>query len=243
MTCLKSLGLVWETRARSKADMGWLIAIILLVSLMVIGHVNARADWGGMHINWLDGWTRLICRHLHGLKSTQIALPDTGPAIVVANHVSGLDPLLLIAASQRPLRFLIASEEYHRPVLHWIFRLAGCIPVDRKGRPETALRAARRALERGEVIALFPHGKIHLDTDPPRPIKGGVIRLAVWADAPIYPVRIDGVKAQGKVFIAPFTPDKVTLTLHPSIRVNDDEPKMTIQRIVNAIEMPTVKQP
>ncbi len=219
--------------------MGWLILLFVLATLVAVGLMSARTDWGGPHVNWLDGWTNLLCRYLHRLNSAAIDLPETGPAIVVANHVSGLDPLLLIAASRRPLRFLIASEEYHRPLLHWIFRFAGCIPVDRKGRPEQALRAARRALEQGEVIALFPHGKIHLDSDPPRPIKGGVVRLAAWTEAQIYPVRIDGVKAQGKILAAPFTPDKVTLLLHPPITVTGIDPKTTLEQITLAIETPS----
>lgn len=216
----------------------WLLIPGLLI-LVMIGLLSARADWGGPHVNWLDGWTRLICRYLHGLKNTRLELPETGPAIVVANHVSGLDPLLLISASRRPLRFLIATEEYQRPVIHWLFRLAGCIPVDRKGRPEKALRDARRALEQGEVIALFPHGKIHLDSDPPRPIKGGVVRLAAWTGAHVHPVRIDGVKAEGRVMTAPFIPDRVTLTLHPPIHISSGETlKQSLQQITDAIETP-----
>lgn len=218
--------------------MGWLILLAVLVTLVVVGLLTAKTDWGGFYVNWLDGWTRLICRYLHGLKHTRLQLPDTGPAIVVANHVSGVDPLLLITATRRPLRFLIATEQYQRPVLRWLFRLAGCIPVDRKGRPEQALRAARRALEQGEVLAIFPHGKIHLDSDPPRPIKGGVVRLAAWTAAPIYPVRIDGVKAQGKIIAAPFVPDKVTLTLHPPLSVGEEDIKALLLDIAVAIETP-----
>ncbi len=170
--------------------MGWWIAGLSVSLLVGIGLFHARADWGGAHVNWLDGWTRLICRYLHGLKPEhKLDLPATGPAIVVANHVSGLDPLLLIAASRRPLRFLIATEEYQRPVLHWIFKLAGCIPVDRKGRPEQALRTARRALE-------------------------------------------------GQVFLAPFTPDRVTLTLHPALQVKDTASKSSLEQIRSAIETP-----
>lgn len=218
--------------------MGWLILLAVLVTLVVVGLLTAKTDWGGPYVNWLDGWTRLICRHLHGLKNSQLNLPETGPAIVVANHVSGVDPLLLIAATRRPLRFLIATEQYQRPLLNWLFKLAGCIPVDRKGRPEQALRAARRALEQGEVLAIFPHGKIHLDTDPARPIKGGVVRLAAWSDAPIYPVRIDGVKAQGKIIAAPFTPDKVNLLVHPPLHVGEEDVKALIAHIAEAIETP-----
>lgn len=218
--------------------MTFLILGLLLILLIALGLFHARADWGGPHVNWLDGLTRLLCRYVHGLNNQWLDLPAEGPAIVVANHVSGVDPLLLIAASRRPLRFLIATEEYQRPVLHWVFRAAGCIPVDRSGRPEQALRTARRALEKGEVLALFPHGRIHLDSDPPRRIKGGVVRLAAWTGAKVYPVRIDGVKAQGKILSAPFTPDRVQLTRLPPITIVDSASKDSLDEITLAIETP-----
>ncbi len=160
------------------------------------------ADWGGRWPNCLVGLTALFCRHFHRLPSTQLPLPAQGPVVVASNHVSGLDPLLLIAASPRPLRFLIAREEYERFGLTWLFRLAGCIPVDRGGRPERALREALRALADGEVIALFPHGGIHLDSDPPRRIKGGAVRLALRAACPILPLCVEGVRGEGHTLLA-----------------------------------------
>ena len=197
--------------------------IFCVIALLVFaGHRAARVDWGGDSVNWLDGLVRLLCKHVHRLEEINIELPEKGPAIVVANHVSGLDPFLLIAASRRPLRFLIATEQYQIPVLHRLFKIAGCIPVDRKGNPEQALRRALRALQAGEVIALFPHGRIHLDSDPPKKIKGGVARLSNWAQAAIYPVRIDGVKGEGHVVLAPFIPSKVSLVPAKPISCFDD---------------------
>lgn len=219
--------------------MAWLLAgLLLAAAIVVIGNRHAGARWVGNHLNWIDGWVRLLCRHWHGLDDTTIALPDSGPAIVVANHVSGLDPLLLISASRRPLRFLIAREEYQRPLLNWIYRKAGCIPVDRGGRPEQALRQAKRALEEGEVIALFPHGRIHLDSDPPRRIKGGAIRLARWTGAPILPVRIDGVSAEGSVLLAPIKPSRVRLTTGPAQHMAELDAHDAVSAITLAIETP-----
>lgn len=218
-----------------------LILGLTLALIVIIGLMFARTDWGGPHVNWLDGWTRLLCRYLHGLEEGTMPLSANGPAIVVANHISGLDPLLLIASCRRPLRFLIATEEYNRPFFHWIFRAAGCIPVDRNGRPELALRAARRALEKGEVIAIFPHGKIHLDNDPPRPIKGGVARLAAWSGCDIHPVRIEGVKAQGKILLAPFIPGQVELSYLPNISITEAN-RESLAIIASAIETPSTSR-
>ena len=101
------------------------------------------------------------------MNDAVLPLPRSGPAIVVANHVSGLDPLLLVSASRRPLRFIVAREQYRRPELKWLLRAMGCIPVDRERQPQKALRHALRSLREGEVVALFPEGRIHLPGDAP----------------------------------------------------------------------------
>ena len=158
-----------------------------------------RVDWGRNWLNLLDGLNRLFCYRYHRLNVVGIRLPREGSAIVVANHISGLDPFLLIASARRPLRFLIAREQYQRFGLTWLFKAAGCIPVDRERNPERALRAAFRALRDGQVLALFPHGKIHLDSDPPRKLKPGATRMAELTKSPLFPARITGVCGIGKV--------------------------------------------
>jgi 1-acyl-sn-glycerol-3-phosphate acyltransferase len=167
--------------------------------------------------NRLDGLNRLYCRRFHRLKSDLLPLPSQGGALVVANHVSGLDPQLLIAASPRPLRFLIAREQYHRIGLKWLFRAIGCIPVDRDRRPEKALREALLALGAGEVVALFPQGGIHLDIDPPRPLKRGVAWLAAQSNVPVYALHIEGVKGQGRILGALLLRSRVSLHYSPPI--------------------------
>lgn len=167
------------------------------------------ADWGSRWLNRLDGLNRILCRRIHGLKRKPIELPATGGVLVASNHVSGLDPLLLIASSPRPLRFLIAREQYERWWLRWLFRAVGCIPVERQRNPRAALYAARRALEQGEVVALFPHGRIHLDHHEPTPLKRGIVLLARMTGVPIYPLRIEGIRGQGMTVAAVFLPSRV----------------------------------
>jgi 1-acyl-sn-glycerol-3-phosphate acyltransferase len=166
---------------------------------------------------------RLFCRHFHRLHYTPIPLPLQGGALVASNHVSGLDPLLLIAAARRPLRFVIAQEQYRRFGLHWLYRAIGCIPVARERQPELALRQALRALQSGEVVALFPHGGIHLDSDPPRKLKGGVACLARMTNSPIYPVRLEGIRGQGRVLMAVVQRSHARLVNYPALYCSDDE--------------------
>lgn len=178
---------------------------------------SSTADWGSRKVNRIAGFISLFCRYLHRFQYETLSLPASGSALVASNHISGLDPFLLIAASPRPLRFLIAREEYERFGLNWLFRLAKCIPVDREGRPERALREALTALEQGDVVAVFPHGRIHLDSDPPRKLKGGVIFLAQKADCEIYPVRVDDVRGAGHTALALLIPGNSSLKAYPAV--------------------------
>jgi 1-acyl-sn-glycerol-3-phosphate acyltransferase len=182
-------------------------------------HRANRVDWGSRWLNFLDGLNRIFCYRYHRLNLTGLRLPRTGPAIVVANHLSGLDPLLLIASARRPLRFMIAREQYQRFGLTWLFRAIGCIPVDRESRPEKALRAALRALHQGEVLALFPHGGIHLPSDPPRRLKPGAARLAQLTGAPLIPQRISGIRGAGSVVAGVLLRSEAQIELLPPVNV------------------------
>lgn len=176
-----------------------------------------EADWGIPWVNYLDGMNRIFSKRFHRLEYNPVDLPATGPAIVVANHLSGLDPILLFAATRRPLRFLIAREEYERFGFQWIFRTGGCIPVDRATKPEAALRVALRALQAGEVIALFPQGTITLPDQLPRKLKRGCLWLAQQTNAPIYPVHLSGIKGMGHTISALFMRSHAKLTSYPPL--------------------------
>lgn len=207
----------------------WLVVAIVVIALGFGGWRLARAckaaqvaDWGSAWLNYLDGLNRLFCRRFHRLEADRVPLPAVGPALVIANHVSGLDPLLMIAASSRPLRFLIAREQYDRWWLRWLFDAIGCIPVTRHAPAPRALARAREALARGEVVALFPHGRMHLDHEPPIPLKRGVIYLAAQTGAPIVALRLDGIRGQGLTVPAVLLRSRARLTSSPPLHYNGD---------------------
>ena len=202
-----------------------IFAGIFVVAWLAIGRRYSQADWGPAWLNALDGWLRLFCRIWHRLEFHYLDLPESGPAIVVSNHVSGLDPLLMLCSSRRPLRFMVAKEEYNRLWLKWVLKKAGAISVDRNTRPDKALLKAEEALRRGEVVALFPHGGIlERDSDPMR-IKKGAVRLAQSTGCNIYPIHVDGMKAKGATIIPVFLPSKASVEIKEVLNCRDRQEK------------------
>ncbi len=212
-----------------------LISSALLLLIFLAGRRYQAVDWGHPVMNWIDGWNRFFCHWFHGLALDSIQLPE-GPLLLISNHCSGLDPFLLIAASNRPLRFIIAKEEFERPILNKLFKLSGCIPVDRSGRVEIAFREALKHLKNGEVVALFPHGKIHLDEEPFKPLKRGVFKLSKLSQCDIHPFRIEGVTLEGSVGLSLIVPSKVriqTLATNNYLQVqNSSEQKNIAMKIL-----------
>jgi 1-acyl-sn-glycerol-3-phosphate acyltransferase len=188
--------------------LGWFIRLCMKANVV---------DWGHGWINLLDGFLRLFIRTFHRFKYQPIPLPEQGGALVVSNHLSGLDPLLMMAACRRPIRFIIAREQYERFGLNWVFRQVGCIPVERGGRADKALRAALQALAQGEVVGLFPEGAIHTHRKPAKRLKGGVALLSKMSGCPVYPVTIDGILIEGFTVLTLFVPNRARLTSHGRI--------------------------
>ena len=174
------------------------------------------ADWGKPWLNRLDGLNRILCRKFHRLHFEPLALPTQGGAIVAANHISGLDPLLMIAASPRPLRFIIAREQYERFYLRWLFRAIGCIPIGRRGGHRDALASAKAALQRGEIVALFPEGGIRLELGPAS-LKPGVALMAQETGVPVHVLRVEGVRGRGRTLTAVFLRSRARIALQGTL--------------------------
>jgi 1-acyl-sn-glycerol-3-phosphate acyltransferase len=125
-------------------------------------------------------------------------IPDTGAAVLVCNHLSFIDAVLLMSASPRPIRFLMDHQIFKVPVLGGLFRLAKAIPVaSRKDDPVTyqnAFEQAAQVLREGDLLGIFPEGSITRDGEL-QPFRGGVTRIIEQARAeglevPIIPMAL-----------------------------------------------------
>jgi putative phosphoserine phosphatase/1-acylglycerol-3-phosphate O-acyltransferase len=165
-------------------------------------------------------WVRF---DLHGLDK----LPRVGPAILVANHRSYLDPLaigFLVAKKGRPVRFLGKKEVFDAPVVGDLAKALGGIRVDRGTGSDEPLRAAEDALAAGEMVALMPQGTIPRGPaffDPVLRGRWGAVRLAHATGAPVVPVGLWGTE---RVWPRSSKVPDVTNVLHPprvQVRVGD----------------------
>ncbi|MGD9531364.1 MAG: MFS transporter, partial [Pseudonocardia sp.] len=118
-------------------------------------------------------------------------LPTKGPAIVVANHVSFVDAVLLMVASPRPIRFVMDHRIFAIPVLGALFRLAKAIPIAPEREDPAVYRAAFEAADRvladGDVLGLFPEGAITRDGEL-QPFRGGIMKILARRPVPVVPV-------------------------------------------------------
>lgn len=135
--------------------------------------------------------------------TNRCTLPARGPAILIANHTSPLDPPLLQSSTDRPIGFLMARELFEVRWFEWLYRLLGCIPVNRTGRDTSALKASLRKLSQGEVLGIFPEGRMNLSGGSLLEPQLGAALLALRSRAPVIPVYIAGAPI-GYSLVKPF---------------------------------------
>ena len=163
-------------------------------------------DYGHRWLNRLMGLNQVLSRRYHRLGDFWLDIPEDQGAIIAANHQSGMDPAVLLAASKRKIRFLTTSDYYDMPFAGYILKCADCIPVYRNKDNTIALQKAIEALKNGELVGIFPFGGIHVPSEPEPRIRSGVAVLARQANVKIYPVYISGVAkfSYNKVFTSMF---------------------------------------
>ena len=124
------------------------------------------------------------------------AIPDEGAAVLVCNHVSFVDALLIGGAVRRPVRFVMYYKIYNLPVLNFIFRTAGTVPI--AGRTEdlliydAAFKKIAEYLRNGEVVCIFPEGKLTTDGEL-NEFKNGIERIIEANPVPVIPMALQGL--------------------------------------------------
>ncbi|MEF8714968.1 MAG: MFS transporter [Accumulibacter sp.] len=123
-------------------------------------------------------------------------IPEEGAAVLVCNHVSFVDPIVIAAASRRPIRFVMDYRIYRMPVISLIFRHMRAIPIaparDDAVMMEAAFEEVASALAAGELVAIFPEGRI-TDSGELYPFRPGVQRIVGRTPVPVIPMALQGL--------------------------------------------------
>jgi 1-acyl-sn-glycerol-3-phosphate acyltransferase len=230
------------------------ILAILAVAGFVLGTILlalARAGRGPddtLFVSILRVLASLLARAVHGFRPGEVRdpIPRSGACIIVSNHRSGVDPLIISIATKRRVRFLMAREFYEIPILVWIFRALGCIPVKRDGTDFAATKTAIAALHANEAIAIFPHGGIEAEGETLR-VKDGIGLLALKTGASIVPLHLEGSPVARSVFGAHITRSRIRLRsgepfrLEPTRHPTREEVRAATRTILAAMERAAVE--
>jgi 1-acyl-sn-glycerol-3-phosphate acyltransferase len=162
-------------------------------------------------------------------------VPAWGPVIFAANHPSYFDPIVLTLGQKRSIRFFAIAALLDIPVLGWIVRKFGILPVVRGGDNEASVQKALRVLGRGGAVGIFPEGRRSL-----QPIMGdvrpGVGRLAIESGAAVVPVTIFGAYKVWPRHLAIPQPGKIVVVYHPPVRPRAGEtPQQFAERVRSII--------
>ena len=125
------------------------------------------------------------------MESRRGRIPRTGPVLVLANHQSFFDPILIGLASPRPLIYLARKTLFKPPWFARLIRSLNAVPVDQEGVAKEGFKTILRHLQAGEAVVVFPEGT-RTETGALSPLKPGIQLLIKRLRMPIVPVGIAG---------------------------------------------------
>jgi 1-acyl-sn-glycerol-3-phosphate acyltransferase len=152
-------------------------------------------------------------------------IPDQGPALLVCNHVSYVDALVISAGCRRPIRWVMYHQIFKIPVLSFVFRTARAIPIapahEDAEMLERAYAAIARELADGQLVGIFPEGKLTLDGEMNQ-FRSGILRILERTPVQVVPMALSGL------WRSLFTRNRARLRhatrLFPRIRLSVGEP-------------------
>jgi len=148
-------------------------------------------------------------------------IPASGPVLLVANHVSYYDPMLVGMGSRRRVRFMTWDAVFRVPLLGWLVRQYGAFPVKPEKAGKSSLSEALATLKRGEALGIFPEGGRSFDGQIAR-VKPGAAWLAVRARATIVPATVVGMfDVWPRQHLLPRLRGRIVVKYHPPIVLDE----------------------
>jgi 1-acyl-sn-glycerol-3-phosphate acyltransferase len=139
----------------------------------------------------------LLIHSIYHVKAKDLdKVPEKGPAVLVSNHVSFVDALIIAGCIRRPVRFVMYYKIYNLPILHFVFRTAKTISIAGKYEDEALLNKAfdeiDEALEDGDLVCIFPEGKLTADGNM-RTFRDGIEKIIKRRAVPVIPMALQGL--------------------------------------------------
>jgi len=168
-----------------------------LVVISILNLIYAVFVFTRTPVQSLRFLAEVFSRLFYRIESEEVAqLPEEGPALLVCNHVSYADPVVIFGASKRPIRFIMAKEIRNKAPFNLVFQasrtLAICSPLEDRKTYEETIREAANSLRNGELVMIFPEGRLSPDGEIGT-FRRGVEKLLENAPVPVYPMAIRGI--------------------------------------------------
>jgi 1-acyl-sn-glycerol-3-phosphate acyltransferase len=194
--------IVASAYAIAMLDLAKLTVPGLLLSAALLNAAVAIYIYGLMPEFLLRFLSWLLVHSIYRIRTNGTShIPERGAALIVCNHVSYVDALLLMAVSPRPIRFVMDVSIFRLPVLSWLFRQVRAIPIaSSRADPaimERAFEQVSEALRDGQLVCIFPEGRI-TDTGELYPFRPGLTRVLQRDPVPVIPIALQGL--WGSVF-------------------------------------------
>lgn len=168
-----------------------LLALAVINALVTLWIFSIVPEFAMRFLSWV------LVRSLYRLRARGIDnIPDDGAALIVCNHVSFMDALILAGSIPRPVRFVMYYKIFNVPVMRWIFRTAKAIPIAGAREDPVLMQRAfdeiDAALAEGELVGIFPEGGLTRDGDIAK-FKSGVERILARRAVPVVPMALRGM--------------------------------------------------
>lgn len=138
----------------------------------------------------------VLARSFYRVNAHGVDNLPAGGCLLLPNHITWIDAIILQVACPRPVRYIVDQEFYHKPLLQPFLKTVGCIPIDTR-HARSAIKAATERIAAGEVVCLFPEGQLTRSGALLR-LRRGYELIAQHANAPVVPVWLD--RLWGSIF-------------------------------------------
>jgi len=218
-----------------------LVVLALVVVGCVVWSIKRSRFTAAQYFYYLYG--RVMTRILYRAQIRgELALGPQQGAVIVCNHRSPFDPAFIQLATDRVVHWMVAREYCSHPLYAWFFTIPQAIPVGRGGVDTAATKLAIRYAKRGDMVGMFPEGRLNDTQEVLLPGRPGAVLVALKAEVPIIPCYITG-SPRGKTLIGSmFVPAKGKLVIGKPMDISAYYGREKDREVLEALTLQVLKE-